>query len=84
MNENENLEYNNAEEAEVAQINSLIANQNAVNHVRQQLLREAQEPSAEECEQCGEEIPEARRVAVPGVKYCIFCKAKRERTLAHG
>jgi phage/conjugal plasmid C-4 type zinc finger TraR family protein len=84
MNENENLEYNNAEEAEVAQISRLIANQNAVNHVLQQLLKQAQEPSATECEQCGEEIPEERRVAVPGVKYCIFCKAKRERTMARG
>lgn len=28
--------------------------------------------SAHECE-CGDEIPEARRVAVPGVQTCVVC-----------
>jgi RNA polymerase-binding transcription factor DksA len=83
MQENE-FEYNNEEEAEVAQINSLIANMNAVDQIRKKLQAAALEPSAEECIQCGEEIPKARRLAVPGVQYCIFCKSKRERTLAQG
>lgn len=26
------------------------------------------------CKDCGEEIPEARRQAVPGVKFCIECQ----------
>ncbi len=30
--------------------------------------------SLSECEQCGKEIPEARREAVPGVKLCINCQ----------
>jgi len=29
------------------------------------------------CAECEEEIPEARRVAVPGVKLCIECKIGR-------
>ena len=35
--------------------------------------------SAEDCADCGEPIPEARRVAVPGVKLCIDCAGGRER-----
>lgn len=25
------------------------------------------------CEECGERIPDARRKAVPGVKFCVSC-----------
>ncbi|AJE48002.1 DksA/TraR family C4-type zinc finger protein [Celeribacter indicus] len=31
------------------------------------------------CAECGEEIPEARRRAVPGVKLCIDCQTGRDR-----
>lgn len=34
--------------------------------------------SALECE-CGDEIPEARRQAVPGVQRCVFCQEVFER-----
>ncbi|MCY1359650.1 Protein TraR [compost metagenome] len=34
--------------------------------------------SAEFCEDCDEPIPEARRVAVPGVQTCIECQGRRE------
>ena len=30
--------------------------------------------SRRECEECGEAIPEARREAIPGVKYCVACQ----------
>lgn len=30
--------------------------------------------SAEECE-CGEEIPEGRRLAIPGVRLCASCQS---------
>lgn len=30
--------------------------------------------SAEYCEECGEDIPEARRIAVPGCQTCIECQ----------
>lgn len=34
--------------------------------------------SLAECAECGEEIPEARRKAVPGVKLCIDCMQERD------
>lgn len=30
------------------------------------------------CEDCGEEIPEARRRAVPGVRRCVTCQAEAD------
>lgn len=38
--------------------------------------------SATECE-CGEEIPEGRRLAIPGVRLCVGC-AERETLLKRG
>lgn len=38
--------------------------------------------SAEECEACGEAIPEARRQALPGVQYCVHCQQKRDKQQA--
>ncbi|MFB9223414.1 DksA/TraR family C4-type zinc finger protein [Paracoccus cavernae] len=40
-------------------------------------------PSGEsfaECAECGEEIPMARRAAIPGVKLCVECQQGRDRT----
>jgi phage/conjugal plasmid C-4 type zinc finger TraR family protein len=71
--------YNNEEEAEMGQLHAIHNNMNAVAAVRRQLDRQALEPSLEECEECGDEIPEARRLAIPGVKLCVFCKEKQER-----
>lgn len=34
--------------------------------------------SLSHCADCEEEIPEARRVAVPGVKLCIDCMQERD------
>ncbi|WP_246797781.1 TraR/DksA C4-type zinc finger protein [Burkholderia perseverans] len=38
--------------------------------------------SAEFCldDACGEPIPEARRLAVPGCQFCIECQTRRETT----
>ena len=33
---------------------------------------------SDECEECGEEIPEARRNALPGVRTCIVCQSQRD------
>ncbi len=30
------------------------------------------------CAECGEPIPEARRLAVPGCRLCIDCQTERE------
>ena len=35
--------------------------------------------SAEFCEECGNRIPEARRIAVPGVQHCIGCQSELEQ-----
>lgn len=35
--------------------------------------------SAEDCDSCGVEIPQARRLAVPGCRHCVDCQAMRER-----
>ncbi|WEX18941.1 TraR/DksA C4-type zinc finger protein [Pseudomonas sp. G11] len=39
--------------------------------------------SATECCECGEEIPEGRRVAIPGVTLCTPC-AEREALVRGG
>lgn len=36
-------------------------------------------PTALECEGCGEAIPEARRLAVPGCERCVDCQERLER-----
>ncbi len=36
--------------------------------------------SALECVECGEEIPENRRRALPGVKLCVACQAERDQS----
>ena len=44
-------------------------------------LRARQMPAGESfthCAECGEEIPEARRKARPGVKLCIECQQERD------
>jgi phage/conjugal plasmid C-4 type zinc finger TraR family protein len=35
--------------------------------------------SLRECEECGAEIPEGRRQAVPGVRLCIACQAEEDK-----
>ncbi|HEY2178270.1 MAG TPA: DksA/TraR family C4-type zinc finger protein [Caulobacteraceae bacterium] len=35
------------------------------------------------CVECGEEIPEARRRALPGVTTCVPCQSGRDRQVSH-
>lgn len=35
------------------------------------------------CESCGESIPEARRIAVPGVELCVTCQEITELKSKH-
>ncbi len=37
--------------------------------------------SAHFCEECGAEIPEARRQALPGVQFCVNCQAKIDKKM---
>lgn len=34
---------------------------------------------SEYCEVCGEDIPKARREALPGIRTCIACQSKRDQ-----
>lgn len=38
--------------------------------------------SAEDCDECGEPIPERRRQALPGVRTCVACQTMRDRSPA--
>ena len=35
--------------------------------------------SLDECEECGDPIPEARRLALPGVRLCVACQAEKDK-----
>ena len=80
MNENDNTyESGVSEEQEQAQVNALIQNANAVAAVQAALAKQRSQPSLSECEDCGEDIPEQRRLAMRGITRCIFCQGLYER-----
>jgi phage/conjugal plasmid C-4 type zinc finger TraR family protein len=41
-------------------------------------------PGAEHCVECGDEIPEARRRALPGVSTCVPCQSGRDGRIVQG
>lgn len=45
-----------------------------INHVHR-----TDQESAIECEECGNDIPEGRRLAVKGVQHCVDCADYLER-----
>jgi phage/conjugal plasmid C-4 type zinc finger TraR family protein len=71
--------YNNEEEAEMGQLHAIHNNMNHIAAVQRELAKQALQPSLSECEECGEDIPLARQLAIPGVKLCVFCKERAER-----
>ncbi|QTF08836.1 DksA/TraR family C4-type zinc finger protein [Brenneria izadpanahii] len=48
----------------------------AIAHARRQLNNGE---SAHYCDECGVQIPEARRKALPGVRYCIECQEQFDK-----
>ena len=40
-------------------------------------------PAALECIECGESIPERRRLVLPGVQTCVACQAERDSGVEH-
>ena len=38
---------------------------------------------ATHCDECGEEIPEARRRALPGARTCVACQSGRDSRVVH-
>ncbi|MDO9370357.1 MAG: DksA/TraR family C4-type zinc finger protein [Sphingopyxis sp.] len=39
---------------------------------------------ADSCEDCGEDIPKARREALPGTRTCVACQSKRDAAVRLG
>lgn len=37
--------------------------------------------SSTHCEECGAAIPEERRKAMPGVRYCVTCQSELEKRM---
>lgn len=44
-----------------------------------QMAADRERVSARECQDCGEEIPEARRSAQPGCTRCVPCQEEYDR-----
>jgi len=80
MNNQDNFEYNNEEEAEMAQLHSIHLHMNAVAEVQRKLASQRSQPSLEQCVECGEDIPQERQRLVPGVTMCVSCQSILERT----
>ena len=82
-NESQQLDVSASEEGEQAQAIAMIRDAQALDAVRQRLAKQRSQPSFSHCDACGEDIPEARRLAVPGVTMCIYCQSKSERFTAN-
>ncbi len=54
--------------------------EDAIKRARQQLPRGE---SRRYCEECGKDIPAARREAVPGVRYCVACQSEVDKKAVH-
>ena len=76
MREYESIQGDNLEESDMAQLLSVTANADAVARVRAAIPRG---PSLLNCEDCGEEIPEARRKVVMGCRMCIECQTYNDK-----
>lgn len=60
--------------AEQEQMESTL--EDAVQRARSQLPRGE---SLEDCEECGDPIPDARRKAIPGVRLCVVCQEELDK-----
>ncbi len=66
---------NEADRAQVLELADYVETQ------RRAIMTLPMAPSAKYCTDphCGDEIPEERRIATPGVLFCTECQARRER-----
>lgn len=64
-----------------AQLLEMAERNKVIKQVRDRVAKSAESPSAEFCmnKSCGEAIPEARRLAYPGVQLCIDCRSMSEK-----
>lgn len=56
-----------------------ISTAEAVARARSRAAQAGARVSATDCVDCGEPIPEARRMALPGVQLCVECQGDRDR-----
>jgi len=65
-------------EEDLGQLHAIHNNMNHIAEVARKLEEQAKKPSAKECQECGDDIPKARRVAVKGVQLCAPCQEYQE------
>ena len=63
--------YNNEDESDMGQLHAIHLGFNAIAAARRTM---PQGPGSDWCSDCGDDIPEARRAAMPGVFRCIHCQ----------
>jgi phage/conjugal plasmid C-4 type zinc finger TraR family protein len=51
--------------------------------IRRAKAQMAQGPGLSHCAECGDEIPEARRAAIAGVRLCLKCQEARDQEQAN-
>ncbi len=56
------------------QIDSTV--EDALQRIRSEM---PQGESLKHCEECGADIPQARREALPGVRLCVTCQSERDK-----
>jgi RNA polymerase-binding transcription factor DksA len=78
----DDFQYNNEEEAEMAQLHAIHIHMNAVKDVQRALEAQSLLESETECIECGEEIPLQRQRAIKGVQRCTHCQELFERKRA--
>lgn len=78
----DDFQYNNEEEAEMAQLHAIHIHMNAVRDVQRALEAQALLVSESECTECGDEIPLQRQLAIKGVQRCTHCQELFERRRA--
>jgi phage/conjugal plasmid C-4 type zinc finger TraR family protein len=67
------------DECDCAQIYIEAEMTEAIRAIRAQMVGVGLTPAQTECDACGDEIPEARRLAVPGCRLCVKCQLEIER-----
>jgi phage/conjugal plasmid C-4 type zinc finger TraR family protein len=72
----DDYEYNNEDESDMGQLHAIHLSMNAV---ALHLASLPEGPSLTHCEDCGEEIPEQRRLLVQACRLCVYCKELAER-----
>jgi phage/conjugal plasmid C-4 type zinc finger TraR family protein len=64
-----------AEEAECAQVSTLLTTTHIIKTIQEKLVRKG----FLTCEECGDHIPEDRRVAYPAARTCVPCQTWIEK-----